>query len=191
MEPVTHELVHSPHALARQEDALRAVRARRDRGGQLLGLWNAETGTQNRIVSLWAIDDPARTAGTDGRDAWMSADEVHRGLVARRAVATHLLASPLVELRRYAPHAGQCETFVSALLRALPHRERYSPCAGLWTSREGDRDIVVHLWAYPSYEARLTARAAAHRDAAWSEYRVAIRAMLGPMHATLMTPAAA
>jgi hypothetical protein len=76
------------------------------------------------------------------------------------------------------------------MLAALPHRERYSPCAGVWTSRERGRDVVVHLWAYRSYDDRLAARAAAARDEAWAAYRSSLPPLLAAMHATLLVPIA-
>ncbi|MFO1302174.1 MAG: NIPSNAP family protein [Burkholderiales bacterium] len=186
----THELLHLTHPLGAQDAALEAVRTRSHRHGPPIAVWNAETGTQNRIVSLWALDGDRSVPATTGGEDWLDGDHVSRTLEACRPVAADSLRAPLVELRCYAPHPGQCGSFVTALLDALPHRERHSPCAGLWTTRQRDRDVVVHLWPYASYDARLAARAAAHRDPAWGEYRARIRPMLAAMHATLMSPVA-
>jgi len=48
----------------------------------------------------------------------------------------------LLELRIYATNEGQCETFVNALVDALPYCEKYSLNAGVWTVRERGVDLV-------------------------------------------------
>lgn len=191
MTVATHELVAVTHPLGEQDvarEALGAERARRP--GALLGAWSTETGILNRVVALWTVDDASTGAGTNGDDDWLSGREVRRRMTARRRLATETLSAPLLELRRYAPHPGQCETFVTALLDALPHREKYSPCAAVWTTQERGRDVVVHLWSYRSFDARLSARRAAMRDEGWEVYRKAIRPMLQAMHSTLLSPLA-
>jgi hypothetical protein len=186
-----HELVFAPHALGDQPAAVRALRdeesARRD---ALLGAWSAEYGVLNRLVSLWALATPApgATAGTIGTGDWLAAEPVVRRMANRRAFDAEAAAAPLLELRQYAPRPGQRDAFVAALLEALPYRERYSPCAGIWTTSERGSDVVVHLWGYRSFEARLQARAAAMRDSAWDAYRVSIRPMIAAMHAVLLVP---
>lgn len=189
MAAVTHELAYVTHPLGQQgtaREALRAERARRP--DALLGAWGAETGILNRIVALWSVEGASMGAGTAGDDDWLSGSEVRRRMTARRRIANEALSAPLLELRHYAPHRGQCEAFVAALLDALPHREKYSPCAAVWTTQERGCDVVVHLWSYRTFDERLSARDAAMRDEGWAAYRQAIRPMLQAMHSTLLVP---
>jgi NIPSNAP len=183
-----HVLESIPHALGAQASAVEALHEScGDRVGVILGAWATEYGTLNRVVALreWTGD---RSDDSTAGDDWLSAEPVRRYLTPRRGLRTELLASPLLELRLYAPQPGQCERFVDALLTALPHRERYSPCAGVWTSRERNRDVVVHLWSYRSFDARLQARAAAMQDESWGAYRITIRPLLAAMQASLLMP---
>lgn len=184
----THELVHVTHPLGAQEQALAALRDERAHSAHaLLGVWAAETGVLNRVVALWSCNGSEGEAGTLGDDDWSSGGEVRQRMTARRALDAAAIAAPIVELRQYAPHAGKCEAFVAAMLDALPHRERYSPCAGMWTTRERGHDVVVHMWAYRTFDERVTARTAAMRNDAWGVYRKAIRPMLASMRSTLLT----
>lgn len=183
-----HVLESLPHALGEQASAVEALHERRgDRLGVLLGAWATEYGALNRVVALreWMGD---RSGGSTAGDDWLSAEPVRRYMTPRRELRTELLASPLLELRIYAPEPGQGERFVDALLTALPHRERYSPCAGVWTSRERNRDVVVHLWPYRSFDERMQARATAMQDESWGAYRIAIRPLIAAMQASLLTP---
>lgn len=186
-----YELVFAPHALGAQAPAVQALRDERARrGDELVAAWAPEYGALNRLVSLWRLAGDSLEAGT-GRelsDHWLEASPVRCRLASQRPVRHELLASPLLELRRYAPQPGQAAAFLRAYLDALPERERYSPCIGVWTAREQHRDVVVHLWAYRSFDERNAARAAAAKNAVWAAYRARLPSLLGPMQAALMTP---
>lgn len=183
----THELVHIAHPLGGQAQAMATLRG----GGvhqadALLGTWATETGILNRVVALRALDPPEGEVDTLGHDDGRLLGEVRRRMTVRRAVNAVVLASPVLELRQYTPHAGQCATFLDAMLSALQHRERYSLCAGVWTTRERGHDVVVHLWGYRAFDERVTVRNAAMRDDAWNAYRAYIRPLLATMHSTLL-----
>lgn len=181
-----HELVFTPHALGGQAAAVQGLHDdAQGRPGDLLGAWTCEYGPLNRVVSLWR--EPAAESAP-GDDDWVATAPVRKTLTVRRAYDAQHAAAPLAELRQYALQPGAVETFVAALLAALPHRERYSPCAGLWTTQERGRDVAVHLWPYASFAARLAAREAAQRDPQWNEYRIAIRPLVAAMQASLLTP---
>lgn len=182
-----HELVLAPHRLGGQAAAVQSLRERSAaRPGTLLGAWTSEYGPLNRVVSLWseAADAPE---GADSDD-WLATEPVRKMLRVRRAFVAVATSAPLAELRQYALQPGAGERFVAALLAALPYRERYSPCAGLWTTRERGRDVAVHLWPYASFDERLAARERAQRDPRWNDYRVTIRPLVAAMQAALLTP---
>ncbi len=180
-----HELMFYPHALGAQAPAVQWVRERAATD-ELLGAWASDCGPLNRVVLLWGgATDTQRAA--DGDD-WLATEPVRKTLTVRRAFDAQAASAPLVELRQYALQSGAVERFVAALLAALPHRERHSRCAGLWTTRERGYDVAVHLWPYPSFEARLAARERAQRDPQWNEYRLAIRPWIAAMQASLLVP---
>jgi hypothetical protein len=186
-----HQLMVRPHALGAQAAARdEVVRDAQHRGDALLGMWQTEYGPVNRVVALWELTTPARLDATPtiDHDSWLIDDPVRHPLAIRRGVNRDALASALVEWRQYTPHPEHCETFVAALLAALPHRERYSPCIGVWTSREAGRNTVIHLWGYRSFDERNIARTRAAANPGWAVYRTAIRPLIASMRATLLTP---
>lgn len=147
----------------------------------LLGMWSVEYGLVNRVVSLWGA--AAVTATDEGEvcQDWLDHARVLRRLQQRRPLRLDLLDAPFMEMRLYSTLPGRCEEFVSMMLRHLPFRERYSPCAGVWTTRERGRDVVVHLWAYRNFEERSSARVAAAADPDWARYRTWIKTVLHSM----------
>ncbi len=178
-------LLIEPHAPGDQA----SVVARHAQGHDgLVATWATEYGPLNRLLTLRdAPEEGAATESTGAPDDWLAPRTMLRRLEVRRPLKTDLLAKPLHELRLYAARPGRCEEFVSALLGALPFRERYSPCAAVWTTRERGVDLTVHLWAYDSLEQRMAARDAALKDADWSNYRASIRPLLENLQAWLLT----
>lgn len=184
-----NELIFDTHPAGAQQACLQALpSAPIASATRLLQAWATECGPLNRVVTLWQGEIGDDASERERALDWMEGQRVSRLLSPRREVVASLLASPLLELRMYATHRGRCEDFVQALLAALPFRERYSPCAGLWTTRERGTDVAVHLWAYDSLETRMQARARAAADADWSRYRASIRPLLQHMQAVLLTP---
>ena len=184
-----YELVTQGHALGGQGVCVGQLNdERKDRKGQQLeATWATEYGALNRVISLWK-GEPAPDAEVEAAQDWLSTERVSRRLVERRPLRRELLNAPIVEMRTYAPHAGRFEEFIETMTRALRFREQYSPCAGLWASRERGIDIAVHFWPYESLEHRLDARRSAATDADWAAYRNVIQPMLATMQATLIVP---
>ncbi len=160
----------------------------------LIAAWATEYGPLNRVLTLRnaRTEDAAseKSETTETPDDWLAPRNMVRQLEVRRPLRMDLLAKPLHELRMYAARPGRCEEFVEALVGALRYRERYSPCAGVWTTRERGVDLAVHLWSYDSLEQRMAARDAALRDADWSSYRASIRPLLVNLQAWLLTSVA-
>lgn len=195
---LVHELIVDTHAPGAQAEALAALPGTPQAPGrERLALWTPEYGPLNRLMSLWQLPGDAPDALAHGADPdatgidWLDGGRRAYRLRPRRALRHDLLAAPLLELRLYAARPGRVEDFVQALLGALPFRERYSPCAGLWTTRERGWDLAAHLWAYDSLHHRMQARDRAMRDADWSAYRAGIRPMLQYLQALLLVPVAA
>ena len=155
-----------------------------------MAVWAPEFGTLTRLTSLWECKrtDLPIQAGLEADSDWLSATRSSHVLVPRRPVRVALLGAPVIEMRTYATHDGQVETFVNALLQALPNRETYSLNAGVWTTRERDVDLVYHLWTYESLAQREAVREAVTSDDGWMAYRASIRPMLRAMKAVLFTP---
>jgi hypothetical protein len=184
-----YELVIQGHALGAQGACVGQLNeeAKGRKGQQLEAIWATECGTLNRVISLWK-GEPAPVAEVEAAQDWLSQGRVSRRLVERRPLCRELLNAPFVDMRTYAPHAGRFEEFIETMTKALRYREQYSPCAGLWASRERGVDIVVHFWPYDSLEHRLDARRSAATNADWTAYRKAIEPMIAAMQAALIVP---
>jgi len=191
MAALVHELVADFFEAGGQAAAIERLKGEQARRRQkLVAAWTPEYGLLNRLTTLWESDADSLPpgAGADPATDWLSTASTSHVLVPRRPVRMEQLAAPILELRTYAMHDGKCETFVNALLTALPHREKYSLNAGVWTTREHGVDLVYHLWTYDSLAQRMAARDAAMKDEGWSVYRAAIRPLLRGLKASMLTP---
>jgi len=184
------------HHLGRQTDAIASAQAEsRKRRIDPLSMFVTEYGPLNRLVTLGHAhtdgieSERKRFVDTSGMD-WLNHETLHYALEPRRCVKPDLLGAPLIELRMYATQAGQRDNFLNAMLTALPHRERYSPCAGIWSTHERGWDVVVHLWAYEDLQQRSDARTRSGQDPDWGSYRTSIRPFLARMQAMLLVPVA-
>ncbi len=191
MGALVHELVTDFFEAGGQAAAVQRLRgAQAQRRQKLVAAWIPEYGLLNRLTTLWESDAELLPSGAGAAPAadWLSTVSTSHVLVPRRSPRLELLAAPILEMRTYAMHDGRCETFVSALLSALPHREKYSPNAGVWTTHEHGVALVYHLWAYTSFAQRMVARDAAMKDEGWSAYRETIRPLLRDLKASMLTP---
>lgn len=191
MSAMVHELVTDFFEAGGQAEAVGRLKGgQAARRQKLIAAWTPEYGLLNRLTTLWEGDAQALPpgAGADPDANWLSTASTSHVLVPRRPMRMDQLAAPILELRTYAMHEGRCETFVNALLTAMPHREKYSLNAGVWTTRERGVDLVYHLWTYDSLAQRMAARDAAMKDEGWSVYRASIRPLLRGLKASLLTP---
>jgi hypothetical protein len=116
----------------------------------ILAAWTTLIGPLNRN---WLLQ-PFSGVGTDhGPNANDSEIELLRAAV-RPFSAAEAGQKPLHELRCYKLEPGTAGQFIDHLANFLPHRERYSPCLGAWTSISGCQDRLWHMWAYRSLEER-------------------------------------
>ena len=68
-------------------------------------------------------------------------------------------------------------------------REKYSRIVGLWSTEAGQPNEVCHIWAYPSFEARLEIRGKVAADPDWQAFLAKGAGLTEEMHSTLMLPA--
>jgi hypothetical protein len=60
---------------------------------------------------------------------------------------------------------------------------------GYYTTEVGDLNLIVHLWAYESFEDRLKRRAALGADPAWRAYLPKVAHLLVTQQNRIMNPA--
>jgi hypothetical protein len=172
--------------------------------GKLEGYWSSEIGPLNQVMHLWSYGDFAERARLRAELAknprWTSEytpliypllmRQDVRLLNAIKAPVAPATAGNIYELRNYrAKTGGAVRKWLEAFTAVLPAREKYSKIVGLWQTEAGQPNEVLHIWAYPSLNARAEARANALKDPAWQEFLGKGPAFLEEMHSTIMLPA--
>jgi hypothetical protein len=184
-------LVIDPHHLGDQSSALTRIDDQRAEGNShLVAAWATESGPLNRVLSLWDVGLAVRRPNREPAQDWLDGRRLTYPVRAMRPLRRELLGSRVCELRMYATKPGRCNEFIDLMLAALPYREQYSPCAGLWTTRERGWDVAVHVWPYPDSGARETARRESSRDPGWANYRTSIEPLLEHLRSWILSPIA-
>jgi hypothetical protein len=93
------------------------------------------------------------------------------------------------EFRDYRCNFQKAPAFAQALNEAMPIRERYSKCLGIWTGESPQPNQCCHLWVYKDLNARAVARAAATKDPKWQEFLGKSGPMLEAMQSIALLPA--
>jgi hypothetical protein len=180
-----------------------ATEIRKNDYGKLEGYWQTEIGPLNQVMHLWSYSDykeREQVRGELGKNSrWVSEYlPLIRPLIVRQEIRLlNALRPPVApastgniyEFRNYrAKPLGAVKQWLDAFTAALPAREKYSKIVALWQTEAPQPNEVCHLWAYPSLNARVEARAAAMKDPAWLEFVGKGSALLDEMHSTIMLP---
>lgn len=72
------------------------------------------------------------------------------------------------EMRTYTLQIGKIKEYLKHFENVgLPIISKYATLVGWWYTEIGELNQVVHIWAYPSLDARTGQRAALYRDEEW------------------------
>lgn len=180
--------------------------ARRIRGGDdygvLEGHFSSEIGKLNQYIHLWAYDSVEEMLRLRGelmaKPEWTAeyVPLIRPHILTQKVTILNpvLPMKPvegeghLYELRRYRLQPGKAAAWTAKLAEHMPAREKYSTNLGLWTTLWPDPNVVVHLWIYDSYEARMEARAAAQADPEWKEFLGFAGPQIEEMYSMLLKP---
>jgi hypothetical protein len=155
--------------------------------GRPVGAWQSAVGQLNRLFILHgdvSLDDDM------GALSDCDVQPTARAVQWLRAIKPTVLpeeTATLYELRFYTLFAGCLPRYVPLLLDVLPARERYSTNVGVWTSRSGSADQLVHLWAYTDANERSNVRPAINADPAWQKFVPQILPMIQSMQNYFLT----
>ena len=98
----------------------------------------------------------------------------------------------IVEERMYTLHVGKVPEFMETYEReGLPLLRRYlgNPY-GFFINEVGPQNLIVHLWAFESFEDREKRRAALAADPAWPAYRAKNQPRIMSQETRVMRPPA-
>lgn len=176
---------------------------RGDDYGVLEGYWYTEIGPLNRVVHLWRyenMEERNRLRAELGRNSdWTGryVPAIRPFLVKQEIRFLDAIREPkrppgdgnLYEFRVYRLQPGKAGEWLEAAKQMLPAREKYSQCVFMWAQHAPDPNEVCHLWAYPTFEARLEARRGAAGDPAFQEFAAFTRPFTLEQTSTLLLPA--
>jgi len=176
---------------------------RGDDYGKLEGYWLTEVGALNQVMHLWSYKDLNERAekrkALSANPSWNNdyLPKIREHLVRQDIRLLNCYRTPiapssennLYELRNYRLRPGSMKVWTDTFLKAMEHREKYSKLVGLWGTEAGQPNEVCHIWSYPSFEERMTARNAAVADQGWQEFLKFSGQHIEEMWSTLMFPA--
>lgn len=175
---------------------------RGDNYGKLEGYFSTDVGPLNRAVHFWShASYEQRTknrAGLMQNERWVKeyVPQIREKMIHQDVRLLNPIIAPrkpagtgnLYELRFYKLKPTMVKTWLDLFQRYLPARERYSKIVALWHTEANETNEVVHLWSYPTFQARLDARAGSTKDKEWQEYIGQTRAMIDFQDSWLVTP---
>lgn len=162
--------------------------------GRVLGAFNCDFGHLNRFAFLTAYEDVA-ALGAD-RTRRMEDDNPY-GIGEHLAEVSSVACKPLhfttpiepgdhgpfYEIRSYTMLPGGMPQTEAAWAKAVPAREKLSKILMVMGSIDCVPQKLVHIWTYPSLDARTEARAETHRQKIWppvggSDFNIALQSEL-------------
>lgn len=95
----------------------------------------------------------------------------------------------IVEERIYTLHPGKLEPYLEIYeAEGLAVQTRYLQLVGFFVSEMGPLNQIVHLWAYESFDARMSARAALRADPEWRSYAPKTRSFIARQENKILLP---
>jgi hypothetical protein len=189
-----------PEVLKANEEVGRKVRG--DDYGVLEGYWYTEMGPLNQVMHLWRYDsfeERARLRTELGKvEGWtkeyvprlrpLLTQQSTRFLINTKPISKPEKDGNFFEFRNYKVKPGTAKAWMDAFLAVMPTREKYSKNVAAWITEGPNPNEVCHLWAYPSLEARMEARAGVAKEAAWTDFAKSAGAHLEEMTSTMLMP---
>jgi hypothetical protein len=193
-----------PGKMAEYQNAARTI-GRPVRGndyGVNHGYWTTEFGMLNQIWHLWnydSLDERTRLrAALQKNERWAKEYiPIIRPLIERqdirfldpmKPITPPASAGNVYEMRIYRAATGEARRWADAFLGILPVREKYSKNVGLWVGEAPQPNEALHMWNYPSVEARMRTRADLFKDAEWQGFLKRVAGLIVEMQSVLLTP---
>ena len=190
-----------PEMIKHSGERSRAIRG--DNFGKLEGYWYSEFGALNQVWHLWSYPDMnerLRLRGELGKlKAWTTeyvplikpliVKQENRLLMPEKELTPPAGTGNIYEFRWYGLQLGQGKAWAKLLVDALPIREKYSKCVGVWLNETGTLNECSHLWVYPSFNERLQARAGSSADPEWKTFQGAAGPLMTYQMAVPLIPA--
>jgi hypothetical protein len=174
-----------PHAVPEVEKRFGEAYEKRKKYSELAAFWHTEIGPLNQIVHVWPykdLEERARIRAAAVKDgAWPP--KTSEFMVSQRSDIMMPFAfspelkpgkmGPYFEMRTYTYASGELPKFVQLWSKALPSRLQVGPLCAVWYSDLGGLNKFVHIWPYPTLDARNETRKKAQATGMWPPSAVA------------------
>ena len=168
-----------PQSLQEVEKRFGAAYEKRKKYSELAAFWHTEIGPLNQIVHVWPYKDIGErdriraAAVKDG--VWPPpigefVVDMRSDIMIPFAISPELKPGkmgPYFEMRTYALPSSDLPKIAQAWEKALPPRQQYSPLCAVWHSELGNLNRFVHIWPYPTLDARIDIRARTQAAGVW------------------------
>ena len=168
-----------PHSLPEVEKRFGEAYEKRKKYSELAAFWHTEIGPLNQIIHVWPykdLEERARIRAAAVKDgAWPP--KTSEFMVNQRSdimvpfsVSPELKPGkmgPYFEMRTYTYASGELPKFVQLWEKALPSRLKVGPLCAVWYSELGGLNKFVHIWPYPTLDARNETRKKAQDTGMW------------------------
>ena len=169
----------TPGSLPEVEKRFAEAYEHRKQYSPLTAFLHTEIGPLNEIVHIWSYDNHEERARVRAEAAknpnWPP--KLAEFIVTMRSEIVMPLdfvppvpkekVGPVFELRYYTLKPGMLPDMLKGWKEALPGRIKLSPLVMAGTVEFGQANGFIHLWAYPSLNARMETREGARKQGIW------------------------
>jgi hypothetical protein len=168
-----------PRSLPEVEKRFGEAYEKRRKYSELGAFWHSEIGPLNQIVHVWPYKDLAErdriraAAVKDGVWPPKTAEfivSMRSDIMLTCPMSPELKPGkmgPYFEMRTYTHAAGDLPKIMAVWDKALPARLEYSPLCAAWYSELGGLNKFVHIWPYPTLDARTAIREKTQAAGVW------------------------
>ena len=168
-----------PRSLAEVEKRFGEAYEKRKKYSELAAFWHTEIGPLNQIIHVWPykdLEERARIRAAAVKDGtWPPATSefivnMRSEIMVPFTISPELKPGkmgPYYEMRTYTYAAGDLQKLMQVWEKAVPARLQLSPLCAAWYSDLGGLNKFVHIWPYPSLNARNETRDKAQATGVW------------------------
>jgi len=183
-----------PQTLPEVEKRFGEAYEKRRKYSEMAAFWHTEIGPLNQIVHVWPyrdLEERGRIRAAAVKDgAWPP--KISEFVVNMRsdimipfAISPEMKPGklgPYFEMRTYTYVSGELPKIMELWEKAIPARLQFGPVCAIWYSELGGLNKFVHIWPYPTLDARTATREKAEACGAWPPTVVARKAGLEDYH---------
>ncbi|MDH4149917.1 MAG: NIPSNAP family protein [Betaproteobacteria bacterium] len=174
-----------PHSVPEVEKRFGEAYEFRKKISPLAAFWHTEIGPLNQIIHVWPYKDMAErerirneavAAGNWPPKIGEFVLNMRTEIFIPFPFSPELKPGkmgPIFEMRTYTHAPGEMPKVVKTWEKALPARVKISPLVAMWYAECGNVNRFVHIWSYPTLQARNDARQQALAAGVWPPSLVA------------------